>query len=206
MNRIRIASILPVALTLGILAQNNRAAVINQTYSGTFPANISGTLPNQGTALEEAFTLTSTSAVTISTSSYATGGFEPNLMLYDSGGHYLMTGLTPGSSPVAKKDPSTGLALDAYLTDSGLPGGTYTVALMDFLLGQTLTATNLSDGFTLNFGSGVGFTDEMGNTRTGAYALTINAVSASAVPEPATLWLAAPLLAGLALRARKRTS
>ncbi len=204
MTSTRVFTFLAAALTLGILAPSSRAAVINQTYSGTFPANISGTLPNQATALEETFTLTSTSNLTISTTSYATGGFEPNVMLYNSAGNYLMTGLTPGSSPVAKKDPSTGLALDAYLTDPGLKPGTYTIALMDFLLGQSLTATNLSAGFTLNYGSGTTFTDEMGNTRTGAYAMTINAVNASTVPEPATLLLTAPFLAALALRARKR--
>lgn len=198
-------SLLAGALTLGMFVPNSQAAVINQTYSGSFPANISGTLPDQGTALEEMFTLTSASTLTISTSSYATGGFEPNLTLYNSAGKYIITGITAGSSPIATADPTTKLKFDGYLT-ANVAAGTYTVALTDFLLNQSLTATNLSDGFTVNYGSGTTFVDEMGNPRTGAYALRIAAVGPSAVPEPGTLWLAAPFLAGLALRARKRLS
>ncbi len=66
----------------------------------------------------------------------------------------------------------------------------YTLAITDFLLNQSITATNLSDGFTSNFGSGSTFVDEQGNPRTGDYSVTINL---AAVPEPPAL-----LLAGIA--------
>ena len=92
------------------------------------------------------------------------------------------------------------------LTAPSLPAGMYTLALTDFLLNQSLTATNLSDGFTVNFGSGTTFADTNGNQRTGNFALTINTGNTAAVPEPATLWLAAPFLGFLALRARKPRS
>jgi hypothetical protein len=92
------------------------------------------------------------------------------------------------------------------LTESNLPAGMYTIAVSDFLLNQSLTATNLSDGFTVNYGSGTTFTDANGNQRTGNYSFTIAAASTSAVPEPATFWLAVPFLAGFAMRARKRLS
>lgn len=188
------------------IAPGLQAAAVTQTYSGTFPAIISGTLSSQGTALEETFTLLSAGNVTIFTTSYATGGFEPNLMLYNSAGQELATSAIPGTSPIAAKDPGTGEAFDAYLAAGKLPAGTYTVALMDFLLGQSLTATNLSDGFNLNFGSGTTFVDEMGNARTGNYSLDITLASASATPEPSTVFLIAPLLAGLAIAGRKRWS
>lgn len=191
------------AAALGAIAPGLQAAAVTQTYSGLFPATISGTLPNQATALEENFTLPSTSNVTIYTTSYATGGFEPNLMLYNASGQNIATGVIPGTSPVAAIDPSTGEAFDAYLTDSNLSAGTYTVALMDFLLGQSLTATNLSDGFTLDFGSGTTFVDEMGNSRTGNYNLVISLASPTATPEPSTFFLAAPLLLGLGIAARR---
>jgi len=88
---------------------------------------------------------------------------------------------------------------------STLSAGMYTVALTDFLLNQSLTATNLSDGFTANFGSGTTFSDANGNMRMGNYALTITTSDQAAIPEPATVWLAAPILAWLGLRASRRS-
>lgn len=183
----------------GILAPNSFAATITQTYSDGFPANITGTLPNQGTVLLENFTLPSVGDLTVTTTSYAKGGFEPNLLLYTVLGSFVTAG-----DPFGAIDPATGIVGDMRLTASKLPAGTYTLALTDFLLNQSLTATKLSDGFTVNFGSGETFVDTNGNPRTGAFAFTINAPAAAAVPEPGALWLVAPFLAALALRARKR--
>ena len=174
--------------------------IINQTYSGIFPATITGTLPNQGTALEELLTLPQTSALTITTTSYAKGGFEPNLLLFNSVGNFVTAG-----NPFGSVDPGTGIVGDMRLTALNLPAGMYTLAVTDFLLNQSLTATNLSDGFTVNYGSGTTFADSNGNPRIGNYAVTIS-TGASAVPEPATLWLSTPLFAILALRLRKNPS
>lgn len=173
--------------------------ILNQTFSGSLPATITGTLPNQDTALLEKFTLSSSGDLTITTTSYASGGFEPNLLLFNSSGNFITSGI-----PFGMPDTGTGIIGDMRLTESGLPAGMYTVAVTDFLLNQSLTATNLSDGFTVNFGNGTTFTDSNGNTRTGNFAFTINAGGQAAVPEPATFWLAAPFLGLLALGGRKR--
>ncbi|MEJ7609040.1 MAG: DVUA0089 family protein [Bryobacteraceae bacterium] len=192
-------NLLLVTLTLGLLAPISRGASITRTYTGALPVTLTGTLPNQGTALEQTFTLPSLNDLTISTSSYAMGGFQSNLFLYDSTGSFIAGGV-----PAGFQDPGTGLIGDMSLMMSGLPAGMYTVALTDFLLNQSLTATNLSDGFTTNFGSGTTFADANGNTRTGSYALTISVPDQAAIPEPATLWLAAPVVAWIGMRARKR--
>ena len=200
--------ILNASLWIGLAASSSHAAtVINQTYSGSFPATISGTLPNQATVLEEAFTVSSASDLTAFTTSYATGGFEPNLVLYNPDGSFNTITVTPGTSPVAMTDATNGNAFDAYLTASNLTPGTYTLALMDWQVGQSITATNLSDGFTYNSGNGMTFVDEQENVRTGSYGLTIDLTptsSSTATPEPATLLLTAPLLFGFVIFARRR--
>ena len=201
------SAVVSTALCLGFTALPTEAAtVINQTYTGAFPASITGILPTQATVLEEAFTVTSTSNLTALTTSYATGGFEPNLVLYNPDGTFNTVTVTPGTSPVAKMD-ATGNAFDAYLTATSLTPGKYTLALMDWQVGQSITATNLSDGFTFNLGNGVTFLDEQQNIRTGSYALSISLspLAGSTAPEPATLLLTAPLLIGFALLARRRS-
>lgn len=171
--------------------------IINQTYAGSLPATITGTLSTQDTALEEAFTLSSASNLTITTTSYATGGFQTNLFLYNSAGSFITAGV-----PFGAVNAGTGIVGDMRLIAINLPAGMYTVALTDFLLNQSTTATNLSAGFTNDYGTPPAFTDENGNVRTGNYSFTITAVSPAAIPEPATWWLAAPLILGLAAKKR----
>ena len=186
-----------IVALFGALATHIQAATIfNQTYAGAFPANITGTLPDQNTALEEAFTLPSASNLIITTTSYASGGFEPNVLLFNSLGNFVSAGI-----PFGAPAPGTGIVGDMRLNASNLAAGMYTIAVTDVLLNQSLTATNLSAGFAVNYGSGTTFVDANGNQRSGNYAFTINA---AAVPEPATVWLAAPLLVGLAIGAKKR--
>jgi hypothetical protein len=190
---------MPGALTITVLSifvPQVRADIINETYSGPFPANIMGTLPNQDTVLLEAFTLPTSSNLTITTSSYAAGGFEPNLLLFDATGDFITAG-----APFGVPDPSDGLVGDSRLVASNLLAGGYTVAVTDFLLNQSPTATNLSDGFTDNLGSGTTFVDADGNVRVGNYAFTI---TLAPVPEPATMWLTALFLSVLAVKAWKR--
>lgn len=191
----------------GMFELESHATVITQTYSGTLPTTVTGTLPDQGSVLEESFTLPTASDLAAFTTSYANGGFEPNLTLFDSMGNFVTGEQTAGTSPIAGADSVTGLALDGYLTAPDLPAGTYTLTLTDFLLNQSLTATNLSDGFTVNYGSGTtSFVDEMGNSRSSSYSLTLEATPAvqmSGVPEPGTIWLAAPFMAGLFILAKK---
>lgn len=189
-----------LATLLAALAPVSQAASISDTYTGALPVTLTGTLPNQGTALEQTFTLAAPGDLTIFTTSYATGGFQTNLLLFDDMGMFITAGV-PSGSP----DLNTGLIGDTRLMAMNLAAGKYTVALTDFLLNQSLTATNLSDGFTANYGSGTTFVDANGNTRTGAYALTIggDVPGGDAVPEPSTFLLAAPVLAWFAIRARR---
>ncbi|MGH9639080.1 MAG: DVUA0089 family protein [Bryobacteraceae bacterium] len=198
----------------GISGSVAGAASLSQTYTGT--------LANQATPFLQNFTLSSASDVTIYTTSYgggtnldgtttSAGGFQPSLVLFDSAGNYVANEVTAGTSPIANPDASNGWALDAYLSDSNAPAGSYTVALTDWLTQQSPMATNLSDGFTFDLGSGgSSFVDAQGNSRTSAYALNISATPVSgggggmsAVPEPATFFLILPAFA-LALLLRKR--
>lgn len=192
---------LSVLLTCFAFASGAMAATISETYAGSFPASISGTLPNQNTALLETFTLASASNVNITTTSYTGGGFQTNLLLFNSSGNFIAAGM-----PFGMPDPSNMLIGDSRITAAGLAAGTYTLAVADFLLNQSLTATNLSDGFTQNYGNGVSFVDANGNQRTGNYAFSITAASASAVPEPSSLWLVGPFAAAALLRLKKRAS
>jgi hypothetical protein len=180
------------------------AASITTVNLGTVTSSTttSGTLPNQSQVLEAVFTLGSTTSLTIDTSSYSTGGFQPMITLFDSTGRYVAGEQV--TSPVAANDPTTGLALDAYLFDANLSAGTYDAVLTDWLNQQPPTATNLSDGF-VNLGPGGStFVDEQLNSRNGSYALSISVPAASPVPEPATFWLVLPVLAGAAILVRRR--
>lgn len=173
-----------------------------------------GTLTDPATVVQENFSLSSPGDVSVFTTSYgggtnldgttaSAGGFQPNITLYTSSGNYVDSQAV--SDPMAKADSTTGLALDAYLSESSLAAGSYIVTLTNFWTQQPPTATNLSDGF-VNYG-GSSFADVQGNTRSGFYALNISTPSSgpvSATPEPATFWLVLPGLAGAAFLMRKR--
>ncbi len=172
------------------------------------PLTTSGTLANQGVALEATFSLSSAAQLTIFTTSYGgganangttatAGGFMPSLVLYSGTGAYVAGEIFP--SPTGTRDATTGLVGDAYIKTSTLAAGTYIVALSDYLVQQAPTATSLADGF-IDYGSGTTFSDVQGNLRTGSYTLNISGPSnASAAPEPATLALIGPAFGGLAL-------
>lgn len=181
------------------------------TISGPFTS--SGTLGSKNQVLEASFSLTSTTNLVISTSSYGgganangttamAGGFMPSLVLYNSAGNYMAGEIFP--SPTGKMDPTTNLVGDAYLTKMNLAAGSYILALSDYSVQQLPTATNLSDGFD-NPGGGTAFSDVQGNARNGNYSLNITGPSAAAVPEPATFWLMVPALGAVVTAIRKRS-
>ncbi len=200
-------------------AQQLPAVTVTSSNLGSLAASTtsSGMLANQNTALEDMFSLTSASNVTIYTTSYggganlngatpSAGGFMPSLVLYSAAGNYVAGETFP--SPMGKTDPTTGLNGDSYLSSSNLAAGTYILALSDFLVQQSPTATNLSDGF-INYGGGTSFIDVAGNLRTGNYTLNITASSLStpppSVPEPSTFLLVIPTaLVGAFALLRKR--
>ena len=131
------------------------------------------------------------------------GGFEPILSLFSSSGMLLDQSGPNGNCPAAQTaDSVTGICGDAYLNESSLSAGKYTVALTEFF--NVPNGPNLSNGFLeaghgnftgseLCSAPGGSFLDETCNQRTGNFAFDVTGVtSASAVPEPATAWLIAP--------------
>lgn len=137
---------------------------------------------------------------------FAAGGFDTMLFLFDSSGAFL-TGNDDGIDSII--DPATGLASDAHLVTGALAPGHYTLALTEY---DNTPLGSLADGFSRqgqgNFTptlSGVcnasAFCDWQGNSRTGFYALEISLP----VPEPssASLMISA-LLLGAAYGANRR--
>jgi hypothetical protein len=206
-----------VALFFNVLgAYQVNAGPVTTVNLGTLtgPAVNSGTLSDQAGVIEENFTLSSSSSLTIFTTSYGggtnldgtttkPGGFEPMISLFDGAGNFVAG--EDVTSPIAKTDTSTGLALDAYLTDPSAPAGAYIAVLTDWLNQQPPTATNLSSGFVDLGSGGSNFVDEQFNARSGSYTVDISAAgSIAAVPEPATLWMVLPAIAVMAALRRRR--
>lgn len=209
-------SLLTVLLSFAVTNQLKAVTVSNINLGALSGSTTStGVLVNQNQAIEAMFSLASTSNLMIYTTSYgggtnangttaAAGGFMPSLVLYNAMGNYVAGQTFP--SPTGKIDPATGLNGDSYLSSMNLSAGTYILAFSDFLVQQSPSATNLSDGF-INYGSGTTFIDAQGNPRTGNYALNLAVTSAGpvtpSVPEPATFGLMVPALAGIAMLIRR---
>lgn len=206
------ASMLAAACLISVGTGGLRADVvtgnINTQLAG--PVTQTGSFSSQSEVFEDSFSVSSYTDFKSFTTSYGggnnvdgsstvAGGFQPNLTLYTGAGNYVAGQKVV--SPFASSDPTSGLALDSYLNKSDLAPGSYILVLTDWLNQQAPTATNLSDGF-VDAGNGSAFIDEMNNTRSSNFALNL---SASAVPEPATLWLVAPavLLAFGSFRKRR---
>ncbi len=148
------------------------------------------------------FSVPTPSLVQAVTVSYAEGGFEPYLSLFNGSGNFLAsTFFGTTCPPSALLNPTSGACFDVLLDGGTLGAGTYQIAISAF--------ENLS--FAENFGSGTladGFTG-LGNLAAGEdlhYAFNITLASTSSVPEPSDIWLltAAPIL-GLLYRLHKRS-
>ncbi len=158
------------------------------------------------------------SLVTVRTSSYATGGFDPVLSVFRGNGLLLADNddVNLGiPASVVPADPTTGQRSDSFLEIDLVPG-VYTLALTQY--DNFAAGPNLSNGFLRagqnNFTGGpfVQSVQQPGGSfvnyqRTGNYAVQIlNVQGANAIPEPGTLALAAlglPLLAGRIARRRR---
>jgi hypothetical protein len=202
------------AFLITLSSASTQAAPI-LTNLGNLSGNVTtnGTLSDEAQVIEDMFTLTSMSTVTAFTTSYGggsnldgsmstPGGFQSMITLYDAAGNYVMG--EEVTSPVAETDSATGLALDAYLQATNLMPGSYIVTLTDWQTQQPATVTNLSDGF--NGPGGTAFLDVQGNRRTGNFALNLSAMSMTATPEPATLWLIVPGMLFAMFLARRRSA
>lgn len=203
-------------LALGVFtAAHANASSISETYTGTLTSE-SG---SSGSVVLESFSLTAPSVVTIYTTSYGggmnlngtttgPGGFQPNITLYNSTG-FVVANQSPSFSPIANPDPSNGSKDDGYLQDTDASAGTYYVTLTDWQNQMSITSTGLSisQAAYLQFSGpgGTSFQDVQGNTRTGNYALDVSAVPlTSSVPEPATILLVLPALAGVSFFKKRR--
>jgi len=125
-----------------------------------------------------------TSTLTVVSTGYQSGGFDPILSLFSGG---------PGSG--------FGGLLLAVATDSiplslSLPSGTYALALTqydNFAIGPTGADGFSRDGqgnFTPSLSGfpGVKFLDQGGSQRTGNWTLTFDGANVQAVPEPGTFY------------------
>jgi hypothetical protein len=190
-----------LALAAGFMSFQQADAAPVSVNLGTLPgeATTAGTFTDQGEVLEAMFSVSSNTNVTLFTTSYATGGFQPQITLYTGTGNYIASEAI--TSPLATVDPTTNLAGDAFLFDASVTPGNYIAVLTDFLNQPSSTAANLSGGFT-NFGAGGNtFIDEQGNSRDANYSLTVSSATA---PEPASLWLCLPILGFGLAQFRKR--
>jgi hypothetical protein len=159
-----------------------QAAVLS--FNGSFTADDNVQL--------QSFTENSPSSVTLQTSSYAAGGFDPIVAVFDA--TEALIGENDDGAGVPP-DPSTGEALDALLTLSLTPGQ-YTVSLTqfdNFPLGPTLADGFVESGlgnFTADlFECGApNFCDVTGSARTNQWALTISSQEVT-VSEPSTMAL-----------------
>lgn len=218
-------SLLAAILPLALLSATQATA---STCSGAImlPATCTGTLDTEsgtpGSVVLEKFSLSAASVVTIFTTSYGggtnldgsktgPGGFQPNITLFDSTG-FDIANQSPSFSPIANPDPSNGWKGDGYLKDTNAPAGTYFVTLTDWQNQMSITSTGLDTktaAYTQFSGpGGTSFSDVQGNKRNGNFALNLEAspLRPSSVPEPATLGLTLPVLAGALLFWRKRRS
>jgi uncharacterized protein (TIGR03437 family) len=75
------------------------------------------------------FTLTQTRTITLQTSSWASGGFDPSLAVFDSAGHLIASNRDGGCASVPP-NPANGYCWDAYLSLT-LPAGTYQAVLTE---------------------------------------------------------------------------
>ncbi len=182
--------------------------------------SFTGSLANDNSVALQALTVTSDSAVTFRTYSYAggvngagtivpSGGFDPILDLFDSHGALIAESDDGGS--LVPADPTTLQNFDVYLK-AALPAGSYTVALAqydNFANGPDLSAgfPQTSSTFTSEFGCSNGvFCDVTGANRTASWALDITTVSAASTmaPEPSVAALFAVGLSVLGIfRGRK---
>lgn len=99
----------------------------------------SGTLATDDAQQSYFFTLTAPGTVTIQTNSYAAGGFDPSLAVFDAAGNLIASNQDGGCANVAP-NPTTGFCWDAYLNLT-LPAGTYQAVVTE--------SNNVANGPTL---------------------------------------------------------
>jgi hypothetical protein len=189
-------------------------------YSETI--SLTGTFTHDDDVQLFLYTVQNQGAVTIFTTSFATGGFAPILTLFDASGNFLFanTGSLTNDCVNNATDPVTGACWDARLTEFANNGTQFILALTEDD-NASIFQNKLSDGFTEQgngnftgeppFGppTGGSFLLSSGVQRTADWAVTFQStdptLSVQAVPEPSTvaLLLTGASLIGIGRRSRK---
>lgn len=174
--------------------------------------SFSGSLTDPNQALLFDFTVGANSTVTLRTYSYAggtnvagqtfaAGGFDPILALFDASG-LLIDDNDDGGCPAVPQDPATGACFDTLL-QLDLAPGRYTLAVTQFP--NFAVGPNLSDGFE---NDATGFDGRTPNFAFDVLGVDLATGPGGIVPEPESwaLMIGGFGMAGGALRRRQRTS
>jgi Bacterial pre-peptidase C-terminal domain/PEP-CTERM motif len=159
--------------------------------------SFSGTLPNPNALFEVQFTLGTASDLTLQTSSWAAGNFDPVLWLFDS----------TGATQLAKNDDTSVSNKDSTISLTGFAAGTYLAVVSSFdqhwCVANTVCNGTVygNTGWSYNgnfFGRGTGYALSIAATAantptTNSSGVITNAPQAFATPEPASAGL---LIAG----------
>jgi hypothetical protein len=197
-----------LAYTLGALLLSSlgvhQAQALSVTQTGTFNTDIDVfeyTLNVPAAQTFDFFTTSYAGGKNLDGSMSAAGGFVPSLTIFSVSTGMVVDCAAAGTTcsgmamNPTKVDPTTGLANDVNVLES-LQAGSYIVAVTEF---PNAAVGTFSDGFLASLDPNL-FSEACGGTfleadlascpqRNGNYSLNIGSV-----PEPATLWLALPVL------------